>query len=309
MTTRTSRCVRAAIATACFWLVFTPAPIRADDSAPSQQSLQAKREADFQSAAAAAQEAAIAGPKDVPLGKKGVLHLPQGYLFVPQPQAGTFSHALGNGNSERLVGIAADQKGSGWLAYIEYLDDGHVNDADAKTWNADELLQNLKDGTEAGNEERISRGFEPIEVAGWIEPPAYDAAAHRLVWSAHVRQKSAQSGGSANYNTYALGREGHFELNLVSPVDKIEGFKADAKTLLAAMDFNEGQRYADYNPKTDKLAEYGLAALIGGVAAKKLGLLALAAGFAAKFFKLIALAAVVGAGAALRRMFSRSPRG
>ena len=40
---------------------------------------------------------------------------------------------------------------------------------------------------------------------------------------------------------------------------------------VAALNFNEGKRYADFNASTDKVAEYGLAALVAGVAAKKLG--------------------------------------
>ena len=37
--------------------------------------------------------------------------------------------------------------------------------------------------------------------------------------------------------------------------------------ILAAIDFNPGHRYADFNPKSDKIAEYGLAALVAGTAA------------------------------------------
>ena len=55
---------------------------------------------------------------------------------------------------------------------------------------------------------------------------------------------------------------------------------------------------------TDKTAEYGLAALIGGIAAKKLGFFALAAGLFAKFAKVIALA-VIGGGVALRKLFGK----
>jgi uncharacterized membrane-anchored protein len=52
------------------------------------------------------------------------------------------------------------------------------------------------------------------------------------------------------------------------------------------------------------VAEYGLAALVGGLAAKKLGMFALAAGFFAKFAKVILLA---GAGlvAAFTKFFKR----
>jgi uncharacterized membrane-anchored protein len=44
--------------------------------------------------------------------------------------------------------------------------------------------------------------------------------------------------------------------------------------LLAAIDVNTGHRYADFNPKSEKIAEYGLAALVArttAAAAVKLG--------------------------------------
>lgn len=271
---------------------------------PAQPSPQDKNQAELQSATQAAEKAAIHGPHDVPLVSKATLRLPSGYMFVPQAEAAQFSRALGNNNTERLVGVVASESGASWLAYLEYYDDGHVNDDDAKTWSGDDMLNSLKEGTEAQNETRKERGFPPIEVAGWIEPPNYDATAHRLVWSALVKRKNEPSAtGSANYNTYALGREGHFELNLVTDASKIEGFKADAKSLLAALEFDKGHRYSDYDAKTDRLAAYGLAALVGGIAAKKLGLIAVVLAFLAKFAKVAVIAAVAGV-AGIKRFFT-----
>ena len=54
------------------------------------------------------------------------------------------------------------------------------------------------------------------------------------------------------------------------------------------------------------MAEYGLLALIGVVAAKKLGLLALAAAFALKFAK-VGILAVGGGLLAVKRLFRRKP--
>ena len=51
---------------------------------------------------------------------------------------------------------------------------------------------------------------------------------------------------------------------------------------MAAVKFNDGKRYTDFDSSTDKVAAYGLAALVAGVAAKKLGLLAIAGAFFAQ---------------------------
>ena len=49
-----------------------------------------------------------------------------------------------------------------WFVTVNYTDSGHISDEDAKTWNADELLQSLRDGTEATNKERVERGIPGI---------------------------------------------------------------------------------------------------------------------------------------------------
>jgi uncharacterized membrane-anchored protein len=81
-------------------------------------------------------------------------------------------------------------------------------------------------------------------------------------------------------------------------------------TLIASASFQRGQRYSEWR-KGDKVAAYGLTALVvggAGVAAVKLGLFGkLAAIFAkalAKLGKLI-LVAVAGVLAVLKKLFSR----
>ncbi len=83
--------------------------------------------------------------------------------------------------------------------------------------------------------------------------------------------------------------------------------KSEADRLLAALNFDEGKRYGDFNSATDKVAEYGLAALVIGAAAKKLGLLAMLMVFLAKFGKIFAVAAV-GGWALFRKFFRRGDK-
>ena len=87
-------------------------------------------------------------------------------------------------------------------------------------------------------------------------------------------------------------------------MDTLLGKPVDAMHDYLESAYNDGKRYAQYDATTDKAAAYGLAALVGGVAAKKLGLLAVAAAFFAKFFKLILVGLAV-AGGALTRLFRR----
>lgn len=247
------------------------------------------------------------GPRKVALSNQATLDLPEGYGFVPPAQGKALMEAMGNSIGDTFLGLIVPTGEDGeWMATVDFEDAGYIKDDDARHWKADELLDELKQGTEAGNERRARLGFSPLEVTHWIEPPAYESATQRLVWSVELREKSAPAGtdNTVNYNTYVLGREGYVSLDFITSQSRIEGEKPVAKQLLGSISFNEGRRYADFNSSTDKVAEYGLAALIGGVAAKKLGLLALAGALFAKFFKLIAVG-VVAIGAALRKFLGR----
>ena len=124
-------------------------------------------------------------------------------------------------------------------------------------------------------------------MVGWAKAPAYDAATHRLVWSAIIRDNAENDG--VNYRTLVLGRDGYLSLTMASTLADLPKYKASADELLSNIRFNDGKRYADFNKSTDHVAEYGLAALIVGVGAK-LGLLALIGAFAVKFFKIGAVA-------------------
>lgn len=248
----------------------------------------------------------VVGPAAVALGDQARLALPAGRMWVPQPLAGRILQAMGNRPDSRLLGLVyplGDQ--DDWVVVAEFEPAGYVKDDDARDWNADDLLKGLKEGTAAANEERKKRGFAVIEVTGWAEKPAYDAATHRLVWAAlaaHPGQPDAPV--IVNYNTYALGREGFVSLNLLTDSRHLDADKAQARDLLGRLEFVDGKRYADFDSKTDHVAEYGLAALVAGVAAKKLGLLALVGVALAKFWKL-GLLAVVGGGALWPRLKAR----
>jgi uncharacterized membrane-anchored protein len=256
-----------------------------------------------------ARQAATAGPAELPLAAKALLKLPAGHAFVPQPQAGKLMRAMGNpGTDPQLLGLVFPQgEGQGWFVTVRYEDSGHIKDDEARDWDADELLKSYREGTEAANAEREKLGVAALEVLGWAEKPAYDAATHRLVWAMSSREKGAPADAAqgVNYNTYMLGREGYFTLNLVTGLNELPQHKPAAHTLLAALEFNDGQRYADFNASTDRTAEYGLAALVVGVAAKKLGLLAMAGLFIAKFGK-AALLILAMLGAAALKVYQRT---
>ena len=254
-----------------------------------------------------AKAVAKAGPADIAIAGQATLHLPADRVFIPQPQAGKLLTAMGNpGQHSELAGLVFPKGEGEWFATLRYIASGYVKDGDAKEWKADELLASYKEGTEASNEERQKMGVAPIEITGWAEPPAYEATQHRLVWAMSSREKGAPADANlgVNYNTYALGREGYLSLNFITDLKDLPAQKPDAKALLGALEFDKGKRYEDFDASTDHVAEYGLAALVVGVGAKKLGLFAVIFAFVAKFAKIILLA-VAGFGAGLVKFFKR----
>lgn len=259
-----------------------------------------------------ARAASTNGPASVTLSDQAKLTLTQDQIFVPQPQAGKVLNAMGNpGQDTRLQGLVFPKDDAPWFMTIRFESSGYVKDDDAKDWNADDLLKSYREGTAASNEERKKMGVAGLEILGWAQKPTYDSATHRLAWAMSSREIGAPESEpqGVNYNTYALGREGYFSMNLVTDLSALPTYKPNAHGLLDALQFNDGKRYADFNASTDRVAEYGLAALVVGAAAKKMGFFAVAAVFLAKFAKIIAIAALAFGGAIIGLFKKKSSSG
>lgn len=295
-------CRGGAFALVALW--FTVMAVAQDDEAASVSAAQQRTAAAF----AAAREVAVHGPAQLPWVNEATMSLPEGFIYVPRPQADQLMDAFGNSYDERFIGLVFPADDANWLVVAEYEHSGHIADDEARDWDTDELLSQLKAGTKEGNKRRREQGIGELEVLGWAEEPSYDPATHRLIWSLAARDTASAPGEpqTINYNTYVLGREGYVTLNLVTDSEAIATDRAAAHTLLAGLAFDPGRTYADFDASTDKVAAYGLAALVAGVAAKKLGLLAAAAAFLVKFGKLIAVA-VLGGGAALWKKLRGKP--
>jgi uncharacterized membrane-anchored protein len=256
-------------------------------------------------------QAAKKGPVDVALLDEAVLHLPAGEVFVPQPQADRLLNMSGNpGSNPDMSGvILPTDPAATWFMPVRFQKAGYIKDDDAKSWDADEMLKSFKEGTEEQNKERAKAGVPGLEIVGWSEPPRYDSARQRLVWAMTSRDIGAKEGDplSVNYNTYALGRDGYFSMNMVTTMADLPALKAVAEQQLVALDYNAGKHYADFDAKKDHVAEYGLAALVVGVAAHKLGFIALAVAFLAKFAKLIIIGLAVFGGGVMK-FFKKTPK-
>lgn len=291
--------LRAASAIVFLLLALSLAPAGAQPAAPPDP----QRAAENKQINAAAKH----GPVDITLHDEAILTVPKGQVFLPAREAAILLRRMGNFTNDSVLGIILPEGEENWFVVADYNDSGYVKDEEGKDIDAGKLLQGMKDATEEENKERREKGIEPFRVSRWIEPPHYDQASRQLVWSIELETldaKGAVKAKNLNYNTYALGRGGFIELNLVTGIATVEKDKTYVRQLLSNLHFKPGKRYEDFNAGTDKVAAFGLLALIGGVAAKKLGLLALAGVFLVKFAK-IGLAAVIAGFAAFRKFFRK----
>jgi uncharacterized membrane-anchored protein len=193
-----------------------------------------------------------------------------------------------------------------WVVTISYDEDGYVKDDDASKINYDDLLKQMQKSVVENNKARQEKGYPAVDLLGWAEPPRYDAATHKMYWAKRFKVEG-ETGDTLNYNIRMLGRKGVLELNAIASVDQLPTIDAQTPQILGMVDFKEGNRYADFDPKVDKVATYGLAALVAGgalAAAAKLGFLKIlwVGILAAKKFIIIGIAAIV---AFFKKRFNR----
>jgi uncharacterized membrane-anchored protein len=161
----------------------------------------------------------------------------------------------------------------GWGVVVTYDEDGHVNDDDANKINYDDLLKDMKSSSEDENKERVKAGYTALSLVGWAESPHYDQASHKLYWAKELAVGNVQE-HTLNYGIRVLGRKGVLVLNAVAGMNQIVGIKTEMQKVVAFTEFKPGNGYADFNGSTDKVAAYGIAALVAGGVAAKLGLFA-----------------------------------
>lgn len=227
----------------------------------------------------------IKGPATAHLSNVANIDLPAGYFFVDGKDYRAMLKSEGEPVSGRELGLLSSTNRD-FSVIFEFDDIGYVKDDDKDRLNADKLLESIKRGTADANKQRAEAGRPPIEVIGWEIPPKYDATTHNLEWAIRGAVEGKQI---LNYNTRLLGRKGVMEVVLVVQPEQLSDTLPAFRKLLAGYTFQTGGSYAEYRPG-DKIAKYGLGALVLGgaaVGAAKLGLLTWLLVFLKKGWKLV----------------------
>lgn len=240
------------------------------------------------------------------------LNILQDFNYLDAADAGKVLVKLwGNPPSHHILGMILPANTSPlseecWAVTISYQEDGYVKDNDAGKINYDKLLKQMQKAVSDANPERVKSGYKPIELVGWAAPPRYDPVTHKMYWAKELKfEGSAEN--TLNYNIRILGRRGVLVLNAIGGIEQLKDIEKVSPQILGMVNFNEGHRYSDFDPKVDKVATYGLAALVVGGVAAKAGLFKLIWVFILGAKKLI-IVAFVAIASAFKKLFGGKKR-
>jgi uncharacterized membrane-anchored protein len=245
------------------------------------------------------------GPLLGELGKEAQVAVPDGCLFTGEDGTRQYMELNQNPVSgiERGTVLCrlVDAKGeteSTWFAVFEFDESGYVKDDEKASLDGDAILASLKEGNEHGNRERQKHGWSAIYLDGWQLAPHYDERTRNLTWA--TRLHAENDSRVLNHSVRLLGRGGVMSVDLVVSPDYYDRALPAFDAMVGNFQYKTGHTYAEWR-NGDKIASYGLTALVAGgagVALAKTGLLQ-------KFGKAIIVALVSAAAAVKKFLFGK----
>jgi uncharacterized membrane-anchored protein len=239
------------------------------------------------------------GPLKASLGGFADIDIPAGFLFTDRKGTQKLLELTQNIPNGKEVGAIIPVTRGGdekiWFVIFEFNEVGFVKDDEKGKIDADGLLKSIREGTEESNEVRKEKGWPAFHVLDWQSPPFYDQGTNNLTWAIRGRDDKGET--SVNHSVRILGRRGTMNVDLVLSPGEYATVVPAFNQLINTFQFQQGNRYADF-VKGDKVAEYGLTALIAGGA----GALAVKTGLLLKMWKFL-LAAILALKKALIAVF------
>jgi uncharacterized membrane-anchored protein len=201
------------------------------------------------------------GPSSAEISDYATLQFDAGYFSLDVLDTNKFLELLGNlpSNQERY---GFGRENLYWFAVLKFNSSGYIKDDDEI--DADDLLKDLKEGNKKGNEERRKQGLRTMQLVGWSVPPFYNKTTNRLEWG--TKLKNEDGSYTINYTSRLLGRSGYVSSTLVADPQNFSSQLAEYNQVLTRFSFNSGEKYSEFQ-EGDKIAKFGLAALVAGGAA------------------------------------------
>jgi uncharacterized membrane-anchored protein len=235
------------------------------------------------------------------------VEVPAGYKFTGEAGTATMMELTQNLPRPSDLGLLCPSSwefgrphAGEWFLVYEWDSVGYVKD-DEKNLDANAILEALRKGQEQANVTLKSKGLPELTLAGWEQAPFYDPQTHLLTWA--LRLRNSHGGESVNYNSRILGRGGVLSVNMVIAPQFLQQELPKYRDIIRVTSFQPGQKYSEWRPG-DKIATYGLTALVTGGTVAVLAKTGLLAKFG-KFLIYIGAAVVAVVGGFLKKLFGR----
>ena len=222
------------------------------------------------------------GPFTAKLGDSAEIEVPKDFLFADGNGARKYLELAHNPVSNQEVGVIAPKsEKESWFVIFEFDDVGYVKDDDGSSLDSKAILESIQRNTEDANDYRKQKGWAAFHVTDWQTAPFYDKSTRNLTWAVNGQEDNGANKG-VNYSVRILGRRGTMNVDLILDPQDVSRTVPVFNSLMSGFHFVEGHRYIDFAPG-DKLAGYGLTALIAGGT----GAVLVKTGLFAKFWKVI----------------------
>lgn len=231
------------------------------------------------------------------------LNVPEGFVFLDPTQSKHLLVDYWDNPQDKVDGtlgtLVKEDAGIYYnveTAYVvSYEDAGYVSDKDAASIDYDDLLKNMQEGIRAENKNNPSG--QKWELLGWAWHPTYDNQKKILGWAKHYKVDANEV---INYDVRVLGKAGFVVITAVASPESKAQLMADNNAIIGSVVYDNGYTYADFNPKTDHIAEWTIGGLVAGKVLAKAGIWAVLA----KFSKVIIIA-IIAFFAAIRKKIAR----
>lgn len=239
----------------------------------------------------------IHGPATKALGERAELKFSEAFRFLEAKAAKKRLIMSGNEVDDQEILGMVEHVADNWWVVFEFDAIGYVKDDEKNKLDPDKILQDYRDGISARNKRRDG---PPTRVVGWHTKPNYNEETHNLEWAMIFENSGSQY---VNYKVKLLGRHGVVDGTWVGDLKDLDTAVPQFRQVLNDFKYKGGENYAEYR-SGDKIAKYGLSALVVGGAALagvKLGLFTSLFVFLKKGIKLVVVA-VVGLCAWIKRL-------
>ena len=187
---------------------------------------------------------------------------PKGIVVVQGADATKFDELTNGHGDDDMVAAAVNTHTFG-VVFVDYSDVGYVTVDDWTSLDPGEMLSGIKKNTDDSNAERKRQRVPELFVDQWVQKPVYDEPTKTVRWA--IAAHDSEGGNIVNSIALVLGRHGYEQFTWVTDRKAYVAHGGMLDAIVSAQRFDAGSRYQDH-VDGDKLAGYGVAALVGSVA-------------------------------------------